>query len=144
MKNLLKGYTTKISATTSFQAFPDISGTRIVWTQIDDAGVFTLQYKNLATGFTSKLASSTNTPFVASIDGTRVVWMSIKYTEPFAFNIYFKDVATGKSSRIGTPNISITPIISGKKIVWSEIDSSNHSSLYIKDLATGVTKKLNL
>lgn len=79
---------------------------------------------------------------MASIDGTRVVWMAIGYTEPSTFNIYFKDVVTGKSSRIGTPNISLTPTISGKKIVWNEIDSTNHSNLYIKDLATGVTKKL--
>ena len=57
--------------------FPNISGSRVVWTQINTSGVMTLYYKNLATGFTSKLASSTSTMFMAAIDGTRVVWMAI-------------------------------------------------------------------
>ncbi len=144
MKNLLTGHVGKLVATKDLQMFPNISGSRVVWTQITTSGVVTLNYKNLATGFTSKLASSTSTIFTAAIDGTRVVWMAIGHDEPYTPSLYYKNLESGKNSKIGTPNMSISPDISGTNIIWNEVDSSDHYSIYMKDLVTGVTKKLNL
>ena len=39
---------------------------------------------------------------MAAIDGTRVVWMAIGHDEPYTSSLYYKNLASGKSSKIGT------------------------------------------
>lgn len=108
---------------------PKIDGTRVVWTQTDASGKWTIYYKNLAVGKTIKIKQSSNYISFIDISGTRIVWEEDAGPE---INIFYKNVATGTSGKVcPSKSAQYFPAISGTRIVWEQ-----DGVIYFKNIAT--------
>jgi TolB protein len=132
VKNLQTGVRGRLQSSPNDQVSADISGTRVVWVELDPTGDFnTLYVKNIATGITGRITSPGNYPESPAISGTRVVWQN-------GGIVYVKNLATGVSGRILTSSQSqYGPNIDGTRVVWVQRISTYHHTIYVKNLATG-------
>ena len=98
------------------------------------ASAATTQTSHVSTVKVVKSAAAVD-QFKPAIDGNRITWVQ---TDSSGFSIYYKNLATGFKSKVcSSKQLLYNPDISGTRVVWEQYDSSNRSSIFYKNLATG-------
>jgi beta propeller repeat protein len=166
-KNIATGSTAKVRSTTTKQWNPKISGTRVIWQEGGIHGPYSIYVKNLATGTIGKITSSSDYGSV-DISGTRVIWelnnhlylknlatgsggivtsgsiynpaisgVRVVWTDDSFNRVYVKNIQTGATGSIYS-NEASSADISGDIIVWQYFQSNPYTSIYWKNIHTGV------
>lgn len=138
-QNIVTGKYGKVYSSAYDQVDPKISGNRVVWQQSDSSGNNYIYMKDLLSGSCGKVSSLAN-ECEPNIDGNIVVWRD--GTGLFdTMSIYYKNLSTGKSTKITTTADMVEePHIDGNILVWTQVEPSFKGvRIYYKNLSTGIT-----
>lgn len=143
LKNLATGYKGKVMASSQNQFDSKISGSHVVWRQVDSSGHSSIYYKNVITGNVGKVLVSTKNQYDPDISGGLIVWTEI---EGGVSNIQYKNIFTGEHGSVSpSANNQISPAISGTRVVWMQKKQLTGPPkylnykwvIYVKNIKTG-------
>lgn len=137
-----------IGSTHPIQEDPDISGNIVVYRKTTYPGggwsmdlptSSIVYWKNLKTGTTARITTSTAKQWSPAVSGPRVVWKEGSGITG-KYSLYVKNLLTGAKGKLTSSCDSLSPDISGTRVLWCE-DRSGKEYVYVKNLVTG-TKTL--
>jgi len=135
LTNVVTGETTTISDTLTEKYNPRISGTRVVWEQLDTTTSYAEQdiyIYDISTGSRSELNPDHGDQFAPAIYGDYVVWID---AQSGFQDVYISNLADGTTLPLTTDIESQQfPAIGPSAVIWSEWDSSLQTTV-IKGIA---------
>jgi beta propeller repeat protein len=126
------------------QAFPAVSGNRVVW-QDGRNGNNDIFLYDISSGTETRLTTDILDQMNPSISQDLVVWEDFRYTTPqtnVQSEIVLYRISTGVETRVtSNPSSQRNPKVAGQRIVWMD-DRNGGLDLYSYDIPTGVEQRL--
>ncbi len=123
----------QLTTNTAAQLAPDISGTRVVWTDVRQ-GDYTIYMRDLAANVERQIAPCSSDGFNApAIDGDYIVWEDGRNGQA---DIYLYDLSANEERRLTTSSAEQSnPDVQGKRVVWVDYRNGN-PDIYLYDIQT--------
>jgi beta propeller repeat protein len=151
VRDLLTNTTTRITADTAFQNFPDIYGNKVIWqdyrntasTNIYNADIYCYDF---STGQTQQITTDTSYQTFPAIWENIVVWQDYRNASPeniYNADIYCYDFSTGQTKQITTDTSYQTfPAVWKNLIVWED-HRNGVGDIYMYDLITNTERPIS-
>lgn len=116
-----------VTAGSGTQQWPQLSGSRLVYTEESEDGGFDVRVRDLDTGTDTDITSGHSATGRAAISGNRVVWADSGEDA----GIWFANLATGQRLRLSV-GVGERPSISGTRVCYTAL-----GDVHVHDVRTG-------
>ena len=146
----LKGTTSKVDSTKSWQCHSRIEGDKVVWTDLRNSTYSCyhpkkadIYLRDLSTGKTIAVTTHSAQQMHPDVDGDWVAWEDYRnnsdpnpgHFKAKTIDIYAKNLSTGKEYKLTSgPGRKLQPRVAGQRVFYRMLDAKKRASVFMVDL----------